>query len=282
MRKHMSHLLYPPPCRLPCMPSLSLPDKDPEAAIAQLLISEGEDRLQNPPDYLELSQSEPGDSLLNDLKNYPHHFLLGCLMTPQIRAPRAFGIPWKIGEAIGGQDFTSFADTDEEDYCRIFRDLSLHRFHERYGISASRAIQRIADQYEGDASNIWADSPSSCSVVRRMLEFHGAGIKVATMTANILARDFRVPMSDKVCIDISPDVQVLRVFRRLGLITEHQGGDVLIYKARELHPPYPGIFDLSCWVIGRNWCRPTAPKCEECLMRDVCPSSGTENHYIRP
>jgi len=256
------------------MPSLPLLDKDQETAIAHLLISEGKDRLRNPPEYLALSKSEPADSYLFDLKNYPHHFLLGCLMTPQIKAPRAFGIPWKIGETIGGQDFAAFSEVSEKEYCRIFQDLSLHRFNEEYGIRASRAIRRIADQYEGDASNIWADSPSSCAVVRRMLEFHGAGIKVATMTPNILARDFRVPMSDKVCIDVSPDVHVLRVFRRLGLIGEGQGGDVLIYKARELHPTYPGIFDLSCWVIGRNWCRPTNPDCEECLMRDVCPSSS--------
>ena len=106
-----------------------------------------------------------------------------------------------------------------------------------------------------------------------MPEFYGAGIKVATMTANVLARDFRVPMSDMVCIDVSPDVHVVRVFR-LGLIKENDGSNALIYRARELNPKYPGIFDLSYWEIGRNWCRPNNQKCEECLMRDVFFSFG--------
>ncbi|MCK4269836.1 MAG: hypothetical protein KAW93_05090 [Methanogenium sp.] len=194
-------------------------------------------------------------------------------MTPQINSTRAYGIPWKIGMAIRGQDFTSFLNVSEDEYIRIFQDLSLHRFSKSMGQRTSKAIWQIAEQYEGDASNIWSDTPSSCAVVRRMLEFHGAGIKVATMTANILAREFRVPMSDLICIDVSPDVHVLRVFRRLGLIREDQGGDILIYKARELHPVYPGVFDLSCWDIGRNWCRPNNPKCESCLMKDICPSS---------
>jgi endonuclease III len=69
------------------------------------------------------------------------------------------------------------------------------------------------------------------------------------------------------------DIHVNRVFQRLGLIAEDQGSDILIYKARELHPEYPGIFDLSYWEIGRNWCRPNNPNCSECLMKDVCPSN---------
>ena len=54
-------------------------------------------------------------------------------------------------------------------------------------------------------------------------------------------------MADKLCIDISPDRQVKRVFTRLGLIAEDTPVEDLIYCARELNPEYPGpgIFDLS-------------------------------------
>jgi endonuclease III len=33
---------------------------------------------------------------------------------------------------------------------------------------------------------------------------------------------------------------------------------------------YPGIFDLSCWEIGRSWCRPNKIICEECYLNDYC------------
>ncbi|WP_083773167.1 hypothetical protein [Methanolacinia petrolearia] len=228
------------------MPQNPGPGKEQEEEIAKLLICEGEKQLNNPPDYIEFTYTEPADTYLNDLKNHPHHFLLACIMTPQIRANRAFGIPCQISEKIGGYAFKSFLKTSKEEFINIFQELSLHCFNERCGRTTSLVIQRIAEEYDGNAANIWSDNPSSCAVVRRMLEFYGAGIKVATMTANVLARDFRVPMSDMVCIDVSPDVHVKRVFLRLGLINENDGPDVLIYKARELNPKYPGIFDLSC------------------------------------
>ena len=93
------------------------------------------------------------------------------------------------------------------------------------------------------------------------------------MAANILARDFKIPLRDFFCIDISPDVHVKRVFKRAGLIPNNapNENEMLIYTARELYPIYPGIFDLPCWEIGRNWCKPTNPQCNQCYLNDVCP-----------
>lgn len=68
------------------------------------------------------------------------------------------------------------------------------------------AIQLIHKKYKDNASNIWKDKPKSATIVRRFLEFNGVGVKIATMAANILAREFKIPMQDRICIDISPDV----------------------------------------------------------------------------
>jgi endonuclease III len=70
---------------------------------------------------------------------------------------------------------------------------------------------------------------------------------------------------------VSPDTHVKRVFKRLGIISKDASDDELIYSARELNPEYPGIFDLSCWDIGRKWCKPKEPDCNNCELKVYCP-----------
>ena len=133
------------------------------------------------------------------------------------------------------------------------------------------AVQRIHEAYHDDASKIWKDEPGSAEVVYRFLEFDGVGIKIATMAANILARQFRIPFSDFYSIDVSPDVHVKRVMYRMNLIEENADNDKVIYKARELYPDFPGVIDYSLWEIGRTWCKAKAPNCGTCIVSSECP-----------
>lgn len=133
-----------------------------------------------------------------------------------------------------------------------------------------QATQRILAEDVGDASRIWAGRPPSARVVRRFLEFHGGGPKIATMAANILVRSFHIPLSDYRYIDISADVQVDRVMSRLGFVEPGSSPAVVIYAARELNPDFPGIFDLALWDLGRTLCRPVNPQCPQCRLRRLC------------
>lgn len=131
-------------------------------------------------------------------------------------------------------------------------------------------IHHIQEDYDGDASKIWAGNPGSAAVVYRFLQFKGCGIKIATMATNILARNFKIPLSDYYSIDISPDVHVNRVLKRTGLVQPDSSREALVYKARELHPEFPGIIEYSCWEIGRKYCKPTNPLCSERPIRSEC------------
>jgi hypothetical protein len=135
------------------------------------------------------------------------------------------------------------------------------------------AVNDISTKYNGNAAKIWNGKPSSSAVVYRFLEFKGSGIKISTMATNILARQFRVPFSDFYSIDISPDVHIIRVMKRMGFVPNGANNDMVIYKARELNPDFPGIIDFSCWEIGRTWCKPKNPKCEECIVKNGCEKS---------
>jgi len=144
----------------------------------------------------------------------------------------------------------------------------LDRFVETMSDFFHSAVELISKKYAGDADRIWLGNPSSAEVVYRFLEFRGVGPKIASMAANILARDFRIPFADHFSIDISADVHVRRVFARLGLCPSNATTEQVIYKARALHPEFPGMMDLPFWEIGRNWCKASAPQCDNCYMND--------------
>jgi endonuclease III len=145
-----------------------------------------------------------------------------------------------------------------------------HRLPETMAKVLRLAARRVVSRYDGNAANIWSDNPLSATIVRRFLEFHGAGPKIATMAANILVRHFHVPLRDYRYLDISADSQVQRVMGRLGFVEPGSSPEVIVYAARELNPEFPGIFDLALWDLGRSTCRPTAPLCSSCRLVDYC------------
>ena len=238
--------------------------------IVNILIEKGDELFKQPFKTIEFTKNKEPDELLNDLRDFPHAFVLACVMDRQIKAERAWLIPYRISEEIKSFEFSTLLRVNQEDMIEIFKRKNLHRFNKVMGENFYLAIQKIRNNYQDDVSNIWKGNPRSVTIVRRFLGFDGVGIKIATMAANVLARDFKIPMKDHINIDISPDVHVKRVFKRLGFISKDASNDELIYCARELNPMYPGIFDLSCWEIGRNWCRPNKPICEECYLNSVC------------
>lgn len=239
--------------------------------IIETLVCRGNELLQRPYEPNVFTWNKEADALLNDTHDYPHAFVLACVMDRQIKAERAWLIPYHVKKEIGGFEFEQLMILSPSYLVNLFQENSLHRFNETMALLFYEAIRMIETKYDGNAANIWEDTPRSATIVRRFLEFKGVGVKIATMAANILARDFKIPMQDRICIDISPDVQVKRVFMRLGFIHAQATNDQLIFTAREFYPEYPGIFDLSAWEIGRKWCRPKKPDCAHCYLEGICP-----------
>lgn len=230
----------------------------------------GNDLLNKPYEFINFTTNKDADNLLNDLKNYPHAFVLACIMDRQIKAEKAWLIPYLVYKELHSFEIIDLLGKDKSYYIGLFEQKNYHRFNKTMAGYFYQAIQKIHDDYNNDASLIWSDYPMSTTLIRRFLNFQGIGIKIATMAANILVRNFKVRIKDYVYIDISPDVHLWRVFKRIGFIKKDASPEELIYKARELNPDYPGIFDLSCWEIGRKWCKPNKPRCQDCLIGKYC------------
>lgn len=239
--------------------------------MSNLLVQIARQRFEKPESQIvHFVEDEEANLLLNDLDQCPHAFVLACLMDRQIKAERAWMIPLEVFRGFGVHEIGSLAKISLSDLSAFFAKKKLHRFNDTMAEVFHKAIQNIMNEYNGDASQIWSGNPSSSSVVYRFLEFKGSGIKISTMAANILARQFRVPFSDYYSIDISPDVHIIRVMKRMGFVPADATNDMIIYKARELNPEFPGIIDFSCWEIGRTWCKPSYPKCEKCIVGEDC------------
>lgn len=217
-------------------------------------------------------QVQRANDLINDLKFYPHAFVLACIMDTGVNAERAWQVPFRFSQVVGGFEIDQLLNKKEGEIAKIFID---NKFGVRYPNDKAEyfhsAIMRIHEEYDNDASRIWANKPTSAEVVRNFLGFKGIGIKVATMAANILVRDFKIEFKDKCCIDISPDVHVKRVLSRVGLISKDAKIEELNYCARQLYPKYPGVIDHPVWEIGRKSCHKTNPDCINCFLNDDCP-----------
>jgi uncharacterized HhH-GPD family protein len=238
------------------------------------LVQEGYDRLSTPRARVKFTGEKEADDLLNDIDLHPHAFVVACIMDRQIRAEKAWGIPYELRLRLGFFDFANLAKLAEVSPEKLdeamLRPTPMHRFPNEMSKNILSAVHRIRNEFCGNAAAIWTGKPSSATIVRRFLEFRGVGQKIASMAANILVRDFRVDVSDRYSIDISVDVQITRVFSRMGFVPKNGSVDYLIFRARELHPEYPGIFDLVLWELGREVCRPLKPACIRCRFSNLC------------
>jgi endonuclease III len=126
------------------------------------------------------------------------------------------------------------------------------------------------DDYDGDASAIWAPETSVAQVIERLMAFPGIGRKKSVMATEILTRHFGVELSGKESSQVAYDIQIRRVFLRTGLVDVDSREDVE-RAARHINPEAPGILDLPTWLIGRETCRPHAPLCDQCRLSEACP-----------
>jgi len=234
------------------------------------IVKMGIDYFENSKKDIDYIKDKKAKKLITDFKNFPHAYVLACLMARRIKAERAWLIPQKIYEKLNTFDIYELSKFKVEEYKKIFNQEKLHIYNNDMANIFYCGIQDIIEKYNGNASEIWKRKPSSSTVVYRFLEFKGCGIKIATMATNILARDYKIIFSDYYSIDISPDVHVMRVMERMGYVPKNASKEMVIYKARDLNPEFPGIIDFPCWEIGRNWCKSNNPDCKNCIVKLEC------------
>jgi len=213
--------------------------------------------------------NSPAWKLVSDLQKNPHLFLLACIAMRQVKAETAWAIPLHIKQTLGSISFSKLYLLPESEWLPILKGTR-HRYYKQLARDYPLALQKLKNEYESRADNIWKNKPSSYTVMIRLRDFSGVGPKIASMTLDILVRNFKVELGDYSALDIAADVHVRRVMHRLGLIPRSDWNDLAIWKAREMNPQYPAVFDSLFWNVGRDFCHATKPDCEICPLQQYC------------
>jgi uncharacterized HhH-GPD family protein len=205
------------------------------------------------------------------LRADPNALLIGALFTQGIPAERAWSAPWELKGRLGHLDVDRIAAMDASEVESVLtRRPMLHRFKHtlpRYIVGTARLL---VERYQGDAGRVWADEPTADVLLDRLSEFPGIGHKKAAMMVELLIRALGVCVRDHAGAQLPYDVHVRRVMLRTGLV-DIDDRDRMHRAAQALAPERPSLVDLPLWLIGRTWCRPRAPRCEDCRLGSVCP-----------
>lgn len=203
-------------------------------------------------------------------KNY-FAFLLGVLYDQQKPAEVIWQIPYRMHETLGHLDPELISKMSYIAIQSLFEKIRLKpRYPRPMAKQTIEAAQTVLDDYNGKVENIWADNPNCSQVQKRFEDFKGVGQKKAAMAVETLVKKYNIPLRDRSGLDIAADDLVTRVFKRCGFV-DNENKSLVVSKARELNPDYPGILDRPCWVIGRNYCSQTRPKCVQCPIAQICP-----------
>jgi endonuclease III len=138
------------------------------------------------------------------------------------------------------------------------------------------AANKMLTEYDGDPRNIWAISQANVSLIYdRLKEFDGIGDALAKMGQFILVRSYGVAggKDSQHLMSIKPDNLVRRVMYRTGISPSLKVRDV-VASTDKLHLNSPADFDAASWMIGRNYCSNSSPKCADCPISEGCKRVG--------
>ncbi|WP_048063270.1 endonuclease III [Methanococcoides burtonii] len=176
----------------------------------------------------------------------PYYILISTVLSQRTRDEVTIPTTQKLFSVFDTPPKMANADADEIQ--ELIRNVGFYRVKSHRLIEISRML---LDEYDG----IVPDD------INELVKLPGVGRKTANC---VLTYAF-----DKDAIAV--DTHVHRISNRMGLVktttpeeTEIELGKVV---EKEMWKDINGLMVL----FGKSTCRPVSPKCDECIMNDICP-----------
>lgn len=149
-------------------------------------------------------------------------------------------------------DAQAYADADLEE---LGDDVRPTGFYQNKAKAIKGACQGLVERFGGEVPQTIEELTSLAGVARK--------------TANVvLNQAFQIPSG------IIVDSHVARVSQRMGLVDQKKP-EKIEFELMEVVPQEEWIhFGAAMVLHGRYTCTNKNPKCDECVMEDVCPKNG--------
>jgi len=206
------------------------------------------------------------------IEENPFAFALAAVLDRGTKSEIIWTIPYYLKTQVGNLDPQFFARKSIKELGIIFRKLPAKP---RYINDAPRTVKELSEiivnEYGGDATKMWRNRTST--YVKATFErIYGVGLGISSMIVLLLERCYGVQFDDldHKNMNVKSDIHIVRVFSRLGFISQPSEKQALKAAIR-FNPEYPGALDPPTWIIGKTWCTSFSPKCGSCPLDDVCP-----------
>lgn len=126
------------------------------------------------------------DTLLNTDANA---LLIGMLLDQQVSMELAFAGPAKLRQRLGHLDPARIAAMDVDAFVTVCAEKpAIHRFPSSMGTRIHDLCGVLTEEYDGDASNLWADVDSGATLYERLRALPGFGDEKTKIMVALLAK----------------------------------------------------------------------------------------------
>jgi uncharacterized HhH-GPD family protein len=139
----------------------------------------------NPP--LRLTGDPEADQLLTDDDNA---LLIGMVLDQQVPMEKAFSGPLVIAQRMGGAfDVAKIAAMSEDEFVGLCcQRPAIHRFPAAMAKRIRQVCQVLAEEYDGQAANIWKDARSGEEIKTKLSRLPGFGAEKAAIFTAVLGK----------------------------------------------------------------------------------------------
>ncbi len=152
------------------------------------------------------------------------------------------------------QKYTSVEDFAKADLKELESDIHSTGFYHNKAKNIIACCQKLMAEYGGEV-------PRS---LEELTGLPGVGRK----TANVIRGNIYHEPS------IVVDTHVKRISKKLGLTKEDDPVKVEFDLMKELPRDHWILYNMHLITLGREICKASTPKCEECFLRELCPAGG--------